>query len=101
MTRLELVERILRKRQHSHLHVGDVDCAVKVILETITAALAKEDRIEIRGFGSFGLRYRKPGIGRNPKTGETVQVAGKRIPRFKPGQALRTKVNAGRAKIRG
>ena len=57
--------------------------------------LAGGERIEIRGFGSFSLHYRAPRIGRNPKTGESVGLAGKYVPHFKPGKELRDKVNQG------
>ena len=58
-------------------------------------ALARGERIEIRGFGSFSLHYRAPRIGRNPKTGEQVALAGKYVPHFKPGKELRERVNEG------
>jgi len=56
-------------------------------------ALANGERIEIRGFGSFSLHYRPPRMGRNPKTGETVELAGKYVPHFKPGKEMRDRVN--------
>jgi integration host factor subunit beta len=56
--------------------------------------LQKGDRIEIRGFGSFSLHYRAPRVGRNPKTGETVELDGKYVPHFKPGKELRERVDA-------
>ena len=55
--------------------------------------LQKGERIEIRGFGSFSLHYRAPRVGRNPKTGETVELDGKHVPHFKPGKELRERVN--------
>lgn len=63
------------------------------MLEHMTQILAAGDRIEIRGFGSFSVSYRAPRIGRNPKTGESVQLAGKHVPHFKPGKELRDRVN--------
>ena len=57
-------------------------------------SLAKGDRIEIRGFGSFSLHYRAPRVGRNPKTGESVELNGKYVPHFKPGKEMRERVNA-------
>jgi len=61
----------------------------------MSAALAAGDRIEVRGFGSFSLHYRPPRVGRNPKTGEAVQVPDKFVPHFKPGKELRERVNNG------
>jgi integration host factor subunit beta len=67
--------------------------AAKQILEIMSDALARGERIEIRGFGSFSLHFRPPRQGRNPKTGETVALAGKYVPHFKPGKDLRERVN--------
>jgi integration host factor subunit beta len=58
-------------------------------------SLASGERIEIRGFGSFSLHYREPRLGRNPKTGDTVDLSGKYVPHFKPGKELRDRVNKG------
>jgi len=91
MTKSELIE-ILADRL-SHLSAKDVEIAVKEILEMMAQTLSKGDRIEIRGFGSFSLHYRAPRIGRNPKTGESVELAGKYVPHFKPGKELRERVN--------
>jgi integration host factor subunit beta len=66
-----------------------------MILDHMTDALADGDRIEVRGFGSFSLHYREPRIGRNPKTGEKVELAGKYVPHFKPGKELKDRVNLG------
>ena len=74
----------------------DTELAVKAILEALSNTLVKGDRIEIRGFGSFGLNYRPPRTGRNPKTGEAVRVPAKAVPHFKVGKELRTKVDSGR-----
>jgi integration host factor subunit beta len=71
------------------LTLKDVEYAVNSILETMTATLAQNDRIEIRQFGSFRLNYRPPRQGRNPKTGERVQVLGKYAPYFKAGRAMK------------
>ena len=71
----------------------DVELGVKAILEQMSASLAEGDRIEIRGFGSFSLHYRAPRLGRNPKTGDAVALPGKYVPHFKPGKALRERVN--------
>jgi integration host factor subunit beta len=91
VTKSELIERIAAKQ--SQLSVKDVELAVKSILDYMADALATGGRIEIRGFGSFSLHYRKPRRGRNPKTGETVQLEGKYVPHFKPGKELRERVN--------
>jgi integration host factor subunit beta len=64
-----------------------------MIIERMTSALVGNQRIEIRGFGSFSLHYRAPRMGRNPKTGDPVQLTGKYVPYFKPGKDLRTRVN--------
>jgi len=71
-----------------------VEESVKVMLDQMVASLASGKRIEIRGFGSFALHHREPRVGRNPKTGESVEVAAKSVPHFKPGKALRDEVNA-------
>lgn len=92
MMKSELIE--ILAEQQSHLAVKDVELAVRCILEQMSAALAAGERIEIRGFGSFSLHYRPPRIGRNPKTGDSVALAGKYVPHFKPGKELRDRVNA-------
>lgn len=97
MTKSELIERIVATQTHSsgsELTSKDVELAVKMMLEQMSKALASGARIEIRGFGSFSLHYRAPRIGRNPKTGESVGLAGKYVPHFKPGKELRDRVNA-------
>ncbi len=91
MTKSELIERILE--QQEQLSVKDVELAVKMVLEYMSQILAAGERIEIRGFGSFSLHYREPRTGRNPKTGESVCLAGKYVPHFKPGKELRDRVN--------
>ena len=97
MTKSELIERIVAAQarlSNAQLNSKDVEFAVKTMLEQMSQALASGDRIEIRGFGSFSLHYRAPRIGRNPKTGESVGLAGKHVPHFKPGKELRDRVNA-------
>ena len=84
MTKSELIE-ILSAR-HSQLAPKDAELAVKTMLDAMAHTLAQGDRIEIRGFGSFGLNYRPPRMGRNPKTGEKVQVPKKYVPHFKAGK---------------
>jgi len=91
MTKSELIERVASRQ--SQLSVRDVELAVKTIIEQMSQTLATGERIEIRGFGSFSLHYREPRLGRNPKTGETVELAGKYVPHFKPGKEMRERVN--------
>ncbi len=71
----------------------DAEILVKVILDKMAAALSQGSRIEIRGFGSFELRFRAPRKARNPKTGETVQTEGRHAVHFKPGKEMRERVN--------
>ncbi|MEO2266021.1 integration host factor subunit beta [Pseudoalteromonas pernae] len=92
MTKSELIEQLAEK--HSHIQARDVENAVKEILEQMAGSLSEAERIEIRGFGSFSLHFRAPRTGRNPKTGETVELDGKYVPHFKPGKELRDRVNA-------
>ena len=91
MTKSELIELIARKQ--TQFSQKDVELAVNHILDSMIGSLSKGDRIEIRGFGSFSLHYRKARMGRNPKTGEQVSLSEKRVPHFKPGKALRDRVN--------
>ena len=91
MTKSELIERIADHQEQ--LSVKDIEVAVKTILEHMSQILAAGERIEIRGFGSFSLHYREPRIGRNPKTGESVELLGKYVPHFKPGKEMRDRVN--------
>ena len=91
MNKSELIERIVD--QQEQLSVRDVELAVKAMLEHMTQVLSSGERIEIRGFGSFSLHYRAPRLGRNPKTGEAVELEGKYVPHFKPGKELRDRVN--------
>ena len=91
MTKSELIEVLAAKQ--GHLAYKDVELAVRCVLEQMSNSLATGDRIEIRGFGSFSLHYRPPRMGRNPKTGDAVALAGKHVPHFKPGKELRDRVN--------
>ena len=91
MTKSELIERL--SREQPHLPPRDVEFSVNAVLDHMRRALVAGDRIEIRGFGSIGLRYRMPRTGRNPKTGDSVNVPGKYVPHFKPGRLLRERVN--------
>ncbi len=87
-----LVEQ-LAKKKNIELNAKDVELAVKNIIEYLSDALAEGQRIEIRGFGSFSLRYRPPRIGRNPRTGDPVALPARRVPHFKAGKNLRERVN--------
>ena len=91
MTRSDLI--IELAAQYPELTAKDIELAVKAILEASSNALAKGGRIEIRGFGSFGLNYRPPRKGRNPKTGKEVLVPAKYTPHFKAGKELRERVD--------
>ena len=91
MTKSELIERI--SAEQTQLTAKDVELAVKMILDHMAETLAEGERIEIRGFGSFSLHYREARLGRNPKTGEKVELEGKYVPHFKPGKELRERVN--------
>ncbi|QCU90111.1 integration host factor subunit beta [Thiomicrorhabdus sediminis] len=91
MTKSELIELIARKQ--TQFAQKDVEIAVNQIVDSMIDTLSKGERIEIRGFGSFSLHHRKARVGRNPKTGETVELSDKRVPHFKPGKALRERVD--------
>ena len=96
MTKSEMIERIYEAQsgtKNSSLTSKDIEQAVKIVIEQMTSSLASGKRVEIRGFGSFSLRYRAPRLGRNPKTGESVGLSSKYVPHFKPGKILRDKVN--------
>lgn len=92
MTKSELIERLVRKQ--SCMPEKVIEDAVKEILEHISMALTDGKRIEIRGFGSFSLHYRPSRIGRNPKTGDKVELVSKYVPHFKPGKELRNRANS-------
>ena len=91
MTKSELIDMLAAKQPQ--LDYRDVELAVKELLEQMSTALSRGERIEVRGFGSFSLHYRPPRIGRNPKTGDAVEVPDKYVPHFKPGKELRERVN--------
>ncbi|MEI6896946.1 MAG: integration host factor subunit beta [Psychromonas sp.] len=91
MTKSDLIERLTSK--HFQLSIKEVEDSVKESLQLMTDSLAQGKRIEVRGFGSFSLHYRAPRIGRNPKTGDKVELGGKYVPHFKPGKELRERVN--------
>jgi|TARA_B110000444_G_scaffold261326_1_gene312648 integration host factor subunit beta len=91
MTKSELIESIVDSQDQ--LTSGDVELAVKMMLEKMASTLCKNERIEIRGFGSFCLHHRAARLGRNPKTGVSVELPSRSVPYFKPGKELRMRVN--------
>ena len=95
MTKSELIARLAER--NPRLAARDADEAVNTILDAMTDALAGGQRIEIRGFGSFALNYRPPRVGRNPKSGDRVQVPAKHVPHFKAGKELRERVDSARS----
>jgi integration host factor subunit beta len=95
MTKSELIARLAAR--YPQLVAKDAEFAVKMILDAMTDSLVKGQRIEIRGFGSFGLNHRPARVGRNPKSGERVHVPEKFVPHFKAGKELRERVDARQA----
>ncbi|WP_037586263.1 integration host factor subunit beta [Stenoxybacter acetivorans] len=97
MTKSELMMRLaesyIARNPQTQLVAKDLEQSVKVLVDTMVQALSQGERIEIRGFGSFDLNYRPARIGRNPKTGEKVEVEAKYVPHFKPGKELRERVD--------
>jgi integration host factor subunit beta len=91
MTKAELVEKVADKIQ---LTKKQAETVVNILLNSITEALSEGDKVELRGFGSFRIRNRNPREGRNPKTGDTVQIPAKRVPFFKAGKELREMVDS-------
>lgn len=91
MTKSELIAKLASR--HPQLVAKDAELAVKMVLDAMAKALSQGNRIEIRGFGSFGLNYRPPRVGRNPKSGDKVQVPEKFVPHFKAGKELRERVD--------
>ena len=91
LNKSDLIERIAAKQLN--VTEATVEEAVKTMIDQMIGTLATDHRIEIRGFGSFALHHRDPRVGRNPKTGDSVKVAAKAVPHFKPGKALRDAVN--------
>ena len=91
MTKSELIQRIAEL--NPHLYHRDVERIVTTIFEEISEALAVGDRVELRGFGAFSVKQRDARVGRNPRTGDAVQVAEKHIPFFKTGKLLRERMN--------
>jgi len=93
MTRSELIAQLAAS--NPHLRQPDVELIVSTIFDQITEALARGDRVELRGFGAFSIKKRDPRTGRNPRTGSAVEVSAKAVPYFKPGKELRERVNGG------
>ena len=93
MTKSELIQRLAER--NPHLLQRDAERIVATILEEITAALARGDRVELRGFGAFSVKQRAARTGRNPRTGEAVDVDAKVVPYFKTGKELRERLNGG------
>jgi integration host factor subunit beta len=91
MIKSELVLKIAA--QNPHLYQRDVENVVNAILDTISDALARGDRVELRGFGAFSVKKREARNGRNPRTGEAVSVCEKSIPVFKTGKEMRKRLN--------
>ncbi|MBL6605608.1 MAG: integration host factor subunit beta [Alphaproteobacteria bacterium] len=91
MTKSELIARLAEL--NPSLYHRDLEQLVNTVFDTITEALEKGDRVELRGFGAFSLRERKARVGRNPRTGEAVSVDAKTIPFFKMGKGMRERLN--------
>ncbi len=95
MIKSELVQRIASR--NPQLYQRDVENIVNAILDEITNALARGDRVELRGFGAFSVKRRDARIGRNPRTGAPVSVEEKSVPFFKTGKEMRERLNDGQA----
>lgn len=93
MIKSELVQRIAE--QNPHLYQRDVENIVNAILDEISDAMTRGDRVELRGFGAFSVKSRPPRVGRNPRTGEQVDVDAKHVPFFKTGKEMRERLNNG------
>lgn len=91
MTKSELIQRLATR--HPHLFQRDVERIVSTVFDEITEALARGDRVELRGFGAFSVKQRDARTGRNPRTGATVDVDAKQAPFFKTGKELRERLN--------
>ena len=91
MTKSELITLI--GQMNPHLYQRDVERIVSTVFDEISAALARGDRVELRGFGAFSIKRREARVGRNPRTGDAVAVARKVIPFFKTGKQLRDRLN--------
>jgi len=92
MTKSELIARL--SEANPHLYQRDIERIVTTIFDEIATALARGDRVELRGFGAFSVKRRDARQGRNPRTGETVSVTEKAVPFFKTGKQLRERLNS-------
>ena len=92
MTKSELIQRLAEL--NPHLYQRDVERIVSTIFDEISVALARGDRVELRGFGAFSVKARDARVGRNPRTGASVNVARKFVPFFKAGKDLRERLNS-------
>lgn len=92
MIRSELLQSLAKETDT--LRSDEIERVVDVFFDEIATRLAEGGRVELRGFGAFSTREREPRTGRNPRTGETVSVPGKRVPYFKPGKEIRQRLNA-------
>lgn len=92
MTKAELIEALSNKLP---LPKADAERAVNIVLDDVIAALKSSDRVNISGFGTFSVSTRKARAGRNPKTGETIQISASRSAKFKPGKQLKDSLNEG------
>lgn len=95
MTKSDLIQKL--NQQFPEMTLRDVEKAVDIFFGEICTALSKGNRVELRGFGAFSVRYRERHVGRNPRTGEKVDVEGKHVPFFKAGKGLRERLNNGKA----
>ena len=91
MTKSDLIKRLADA--NPHLYMRDIERIVSTVFEQISSALARGDRVELRGFGAFSVRERDARTGRNPRTGDEVQVPHKVVPYFKTGKELRERLN--------
>ena len=91
MIRSELIQKIAD--ENPHLYQRDIERIVNTIFDQITNAMAQGNRVELRGFGAFSVKKRDPRLGRNPRTGEAVEVDEKHVPFFKTGKLLRDRLN--------
>ena len=91
MIKSELIQRISQK--NPHLYHRDVERIINTVFDKIVEALGHGDRVELRGFGAFSVKERQSREGRNPRTGESVDVEAKRVPFFKTGKDLRERLN--------
>ena len=96
MTKSELVQRLAEA--NPHLYQRDVEVIVTAIFDEIAAALTRGDRVELRGFGAFSVRRRQARVGRNPRTGDSVEVAEKHVPFFRTGKQLRDRLKQQQAR---